>query len=80
MVKKLLIFIIIFPYLVSRVSCAQAVEIAPINSTKNNDIFVESSSNKNNPYLNEPIVYQVKLFTKVALPIFKFDTLVCRFS
>ena len=78
MVKKLLIFIIIFPYLVSRVACAQAVEMAPINSTKNNNIFVESSSNKNNPYLNEPIVYQVKLFTKVALPIFKFDTLVLK--
>ena len=51
MVKKLLIFIIIFPYLVSRVACAQAVEMAPINSTKNNNIFVESSSNKNNPYV-----------------------------
>ena len=78
MVKRLLIFIIIFPYLVFGAACAAAVEIAPINSIKNNNIFVESSTTKNNPYLYEPIIYQVKLFTKFDLTDTKFDPLVLK--
>lgn len=46
------------------------------SSAKNNNIFVVTNATKTDPYLNEPIIYQVKLYTKLDLSNTIFDTLV----
>ncbi|MBN8512341.1 MAG: BatD family protein [Rickettsiales bacterium] len=71
MVRILAIFIFIFS------SFAFAAQSYAANSSiKNNNIFVTSSITKNDPYLYEPVIYQVKLFTRIDLAQLKFDPLV----
>lgn len=71
MVRILVILILIFS------SFAFAAESSAANSSiKNNNIFVTSSVTKNGPYLYEPVIYQVKLFTRIDLAQLKFDPLV----
>ncbi len=73
MVRILVILILIFS------SFAFAAKSSAANSSiKNNNIFVTSSVTKNDPYLYEPFIYQIKLFTRIDLATLKFDPLVLK--
>ena len=49
---------------------------AVVAATKNNNIAVLSKVSKDNPYLDEPIIYQIQLLTAPDLRDVKFDDLV----